>query len=170
MYLIVGQWLNWQSSGLQNRRLGVRLPPGLPSFLGSRFFGIDVGVFKTMSVTVPSIEKSKFDALKWGVVLVLAVVGIAGNAYFSDDSLLYRILALLVLSVIAGFIALQTAKGRTFWQLLKDARVEIRKVVWPTKAETRQTTLIVMVVVVLVGLLLWALDSLLSFIVSGIIG
>ena len=117
-----------------------------------------------------STESSGLDILKWGVVAVLVGAGVAGNAYFADESLLYRILALLVLAVIAGFVALQTAKGRNFCQLLKDARAEIRKVVWPTKAETRQTTLIVMAVVVMVGLLLWALDSLLSLIVSGIIG
>ena len=75
-----------------------------------------------------------------------------------------------VLAAVSGCVALQTAKGRSCWQLLKDARIEIRKVVWPTKAETRQTTLIVMAVVVAVGLLLWALDSLLSLLVSGIIG
>lgn len=117
-----------------------------------------------------AVEGSKLDILKWGFVAILVGVGVAGNAYFSDESLLYRILALLVLAILAGFVALQTAKGRSFWQLLKDARAEIRKVVWPTKAETRQTTLIVLAVVVLVGLLLWALDSLLSLIVSGIIG
>lgn len=116
-----------------------------------------------------TVESSKLDILKWGVVFLLVGAGAAGNAYFSDESLLYRILALLVLAVMAGFVALQTTKGRSFWQLLKDARVEIRKVIWPTKAETRQTTLIVMAIVILVGLLLWALDSLLSLLVSGII-
>ena len=115
-------------------------------------------------------ESPKLDILKWSVVIALVGAGIAGNAYFADESLLYRLLALLVLAAVAGFVALQTAKGRSFWQLLKDARVEIRKVVWPTKSETQKTTLIVMAVVVLVGLLLWALDSLLSLAVSGIIG
>ena len=117
-----------------------------------------------------SIESSKLDILKWGVVAVLIGAGVAGNVYFAEESMLYRVLALLVLAVVAGFVALQTAKGHSFWTLLKDARTEIRKVVWPTKAETRQTTLIVLAVVVMVGLLLWALDSLLSLIVSGIIG
>lgn len=117
-----------------------------------------------------SIESSKLDILKWGVVAVLIGAGVAGNVYFAEESMLYRVLALLVLAVVAGFVALQTAKGHSFWTLLKDARTEIRKVVWPTKAETRQTTLIVLAVVVMVGLLLWALDSLLSLIVSGTIG
>lgn len=117
-----------------------------------------------------SIESPKLDMFKWGVVVALVGVGVAGNAYFSEESMLYRVLGLLVLAAVAGFVALQTAKGRSFWLLLKEARLEIRKVVWPTPAETRQTTLIVLAVVVLVGLLLWALDSLLSLAVSGIIG
>jgi len=113
---------------------------------------------------------TRFDALKWILVGLLIAVGVAGNAYYSEESLLYRVLALVVLAAVAGFVALQTAKGIAFWSLLKEARVEIRKVVWPTRAETRQTTLIVLLVVVLVGLLLWGLDSLLSWAVSGIIG
>lgn len=117
-----------------------------------------------------STETSKLDVLKWAVVIALVAVGVAGNAYYAEESLLYRILGLLVLAIMAGFVALQTAKGDALWKLLKEARTEIRKVVWPTKAETRQTTLIVIGVVILVGLLLWGLDSLLSWIVSGIIG
>ena len=56
------------------------------------------------------------------------------------------------------------------WDLAKEARVEIRKVVWPTRQETTQTTLIVVVMVIFVGLILWALDSTLSWSVSGLIG
>jgi len=117
-----------------------------------------------------STETSKLDILKWAVVLVLVGAGVAGNAYFSEESLLYRILGLLLLAIVAGFVALRTAKGTAFWRLLKEARTEIRKVVWPTKTETRQTTIIVTIVVLVVGLLLWGLDSLLSWMVSGFIG
>ncbi len=120
--------------------------------------------------TSTSAEEPRFDFLKWAVVVVLVAAGIFGNAYFAEESLLYRVLGLLVVALVAGFVALQTAKGIAFWTLLKEARTEIRKVVWPTKAETRQTTLIVMAVVVVVALLLWGLDSLLSWAVSGIIG
>lgn len=120
--------------------------------------------------TSTSSETSKLDGLKWAVVVALVAAGVAGNAYYAEESMLYRVLGLLVLAVVAGFVALQTAKGTAFWTLLKEARVEIRKVVWPTKTETRQTTLIVMAVVLVVALLLWGLDSLLSWLVSGIIG
>jgi preprotein translocase subunit SecE len=54
--------------------------------------------------------------------------------------------------------------------LLKEARGEIRKVVWPTRQETTQTTLIVVVVVLVMALLLWGLDSLLGWLVSMVVG
>lgn len=113
---------------------------------------------------------SGLDTLKWLIVTVLVLAGVFGNAHYSEESLLYRIIALLVLVGIAGFAAFQTEKGRVFWALLKEARIEIRKVVWPTQAETRQTTLIVLAVVLVVAILLWGLDSLLSFSVSELIG
>jgi preprotein translocase subunit SecE len=80
------------------------------------------------------------------------------------------VLALVALAIVAGFVALQTAKGKAFFRLFKEAKNEIRKVVWPTRQETLQTTLIVVVAVLIVGLLLWGLDSLLGWVVSGFIG
>ena len=56
------------------------------------------------------------------------------------------------------------------WTLIKDARGEIRRVVWPTWEETTQTTMIVLVLVLIFALILWALDSLLSWLVSSVIG
>ncbi len=114
--------------------------------------------------------ESKFDSGKWFVVLLLVAVGVTGNSYFAEESLLYRVLALLLLAAAAGFVALQTAKGKAFFSLFKEAKIEIRKVVWPTRQETVQTTAIVVVVVLLTGLALWAIDSLLSWMVSGVIG
>jgi len=96
--------------------------------------------------------------------------GVVGNSIFAGESLLYRVLALLALAVVAGLIALQTAKGKAFFQLFKEAKNEIRRVVWPTRQETLQTTAIVVVAVLLVGLALWGLDSLLGWLVSGAIG
>jgi len=65
---------------------------------------------------------------------------------------------------------LQTEKGAWAWNLAKEARVEVRKVVWPTTQETTQTTLIVVAVVIVVALILWGLDSSLSWGVRGVIG
>ena len=115
-------------------------------------------------------QNSRFDALKWLVVAALVVAGVVGNQYFSAEPLLYRVLALLALAVVVGFVALQTAKGQAFFALAKEARIEIRKVVWPTRQETTQTTLIVVAVVLVMSLVLWGLDSLLGWLVSLIVG
>ncbi len=113
---------------------------------------------------------NRMNGLKWLVVLVIVVVGVFGNVYFSGEPLLYRVAGLVVLAVAAGFMALQTLKGRALWNLVKEAKVEIRKVVWPTRQETVQTTLIVVAVVLVMGLILWALDSLLGWVISSLIG
>lgn len=115
-------------------------------------------------------KDSRFDLLKWLVVAALVVVGVVGNQYFSAEPILYRVLALLVVAVVAGAVALQTVKGQSFFVLAKEARVEIRKVVWPTRQETTQTTLIVVAVVLVMALVLWGLDSLLGWLVSLIVG
>jgi len=113
---------------------------------------------------------SSLDGLKWLLVIALIAVGVVGNYYYSAESLLYRVLALLVLAGVAGFIALQTTSGRKFADLVVEARKEIRKVVWPTRQETTQTTMIVVGFVLVVALLLWGMDSLIGWIVSQIIG
>jgi preprotein translocase subunit SecE len=113
---------------------------------------------------------NRFDFVKWLVVFVLIAIGVVGNQYFGAESLLYRILALVGLAIVAAYVALQTVRGRRFAMLLKEARVEIRKVVWPTRPELVQTTLIVVVFVLVVALLLWGMDSLVSLLVAGFIG
>lgn len=110
------------------------------------------------------------DAVKWLLVFVLVSAGVVGNYYFSAESLLYRVLALLVLAVVAGWIALQTDKGRRFASLVTEARAEIRKVVWPTRQELMQTTMVVVVFVLIMALILWGIDSLIGWIVSLVIG
>ncbi len=113
---------------------------------------------------------ARFDLVKWLVVAALVVVAVVGNQYYSAEPILYRVLAVLAIGVVAAFVALQTYKGRSFAVLLKEARGEIRKVVWPTRQETTQTTLIVVVVVLVMALLLWGLDSLLGWLVSMVVG
>ena len=109
---------------------------------------------------------SRFDSAKWFVVVVLLAVAIVGNSYYSEESLLYRVLGIVALALVAGLVALQTAKGAAFWALIKGSRTEIRKVVWPTRQETVQTTMIVVAFVLLAALVLWGLDGLLGWLVS----
>ncbi len=114
---------------------------------------------------------SPMDLLKWALVVAIIVVGVAGNSYFAEQySPLYRALALIALAALAGGVAYFTEQGKAFVELLKEARVETRRVVWPTRSETNQSTLIVAVVVTFMALVLWGLDSLLSFIVKLLLG
>lgn|SRR5690606_413107 len=122
-----------------------------------------------MAVT-SEVKQSRFDGLKWLLVVLLIAAGVVGNYLYAGESLLYRILGLVAVAIVAAGIALQTAKGQQFSELLKDARVEIRKVVWPTRPELTQTTIIVVVFVLVVALILWGVDSLISWIVSLVIG
>ncbi len=84
--------------------------------------------------------------------------------------MLYRVMGLIVLAVLAFAIAIQTQKGGAAWSLIKEARGEARRVVWPKRQETVQTTLIVLVLVIIFALILWLLDSGLSWLVSSVIG
>ena len=115
-------------------------------------------------------QNSPVNIILWLVVVALVFATVYGNNYFSAESLLYRILGILALSVITAIIAFQTTQGKAFWQLLKGSRAEIRKVVWPNRQETIQTTLIVSVVIIIAGLLLWGLDTFLGWLASLVIG
>jgi preprotein translocase subunit SecE len=127
-----------------------------------------LGAVESNKVDLMSVEttESRYDTVKWTVVFALVAVAVVGNSYYADQSLLYRVLGILAIAGIAGVVALQTAKGAAFWALVKGSRTEIRKVVWPTRQETVQTTMIVVAFVLLVALLLWGLDSFLGWLVS----
>jgi preprotein translocase subunit SecE len=112
----------------------------------------------------------KFDSVKWALVVAIILGGVYTNSLFATEPLLYRALAGLVILGIAVTIMLQTAIGIATWDLAKESRVEIRKVVWPTRQETIQTTLIVVAVVIFVAFILWMLDSGVSWVVQSAIG
>ena len=114
--------------------------------------------------------QSVTDWFKWAIVAVIVVGGVFGNWYYQDQSLLYRVLVLLALAAVAVLITFQANQGKALWALIKESRVEIRRVVWPNRQETTQTTFIVVLLVLVFSLILWGLDSLLSWIVSIVIG
>ena len=112
----------------------------------------------------------RLDAIKWLLVVAIVAAGVVGNSHFSAESILYRALGLLVLAAVAVFVALQTAKGVAIADVVRGSLVELRKVVWPSRQETNQTTLIVNAVVIVTSFILWLLDTLFGFIASNIIG
>ncbi|AHE99258.1 preprotein translocase subunit SecE [Thioalkalivibrio paradoxus] len=110
------------------------------------------------------------DTVKLSAAVALLIAGVMGFYYFAAESMLVRVLGLLGVVAVAVFIAMTTAKGRQLAGFLGNARTEVRKMVWPTRVETTQTTLIVLGVVILVGIFLWLLDSLLGWIIRQFIG
>jgi preprotein translocase subunit SecE len=111
----------------------------------------------------------RFDGLKWLAVAVLIALAVAGNWYFSDKPLIVRVLGVVALSGAALAVAYFTERGNAFWSLVKAARNELRKVVWPTKPEANQTTLLVLAVVAVAALILALIDSILGWITAQII-
>ena len=115
-------------------------------------------------------KAGSLDWLKWLVVAALLAGGVFANWYYQDEMLLLRVAGLLATAAVAILLALQTERGKAIWSLLKEARTEVRRFVWPTNQETTQTTLVVIAIVFVFALILWGLDSLLGWIVSSIIG
>ncbi|BDF96303.1 MULTISPECIES: preprotein translocase subunit SecE [Pseudoalteromonas] len=110
------------------------------------------------NVETPS---SAMDSVKWLVAIALLAGAVVGNYMYADQSVLLRAIGVVV-AVAAGLgIASQTEKGRTFLAFAKEARIEVRKVVWPTRQETTHTTFIVMVATAIMALILWGLDGIL---------
>ncbi|HEC29677.1 MAG TPA: preprotein translocase subunit SecE [Gammaproteobacteria bacterium] len=115
-------------------------------------------------------QGSTADIFKLLIALSLLVAGAVAFYIYSEYSLLMRVLALLGVAGVAVFIAMQTNQGRFAWAFVGGARTEVRKVIWPTRQETMQTTLIVIVMVVLVGIMLWIMDSFLLWAVRLLTG
>ncbi|AXR07985.1 preprotein translocase subunit SecE [Salinimonas sediminis] len=115
-------------------------------------------------------SSNPLDMLKWLVVFALLVGVITANYMYGEISVLYRAIAAVVIVVVAGFIASTTEKGSAFITFAKESRMEVRKVVWPTRQETNQTTLIVMVATLVMALILWGLDGIIVRVVGFITG
>ena len=113
--------------------------------------------------------KSGLDLVKWLVVFAILTLLVVAN-YIYEFSTLERAIGLVVMIPLAGFVAAQTGKGRDFLTFAKEAKLEVRKVVWPTRAETNQTTIIVAVVTLIMAVILYLLDMALLKIVSFLTG
>jgi len=102
-------------------------------------------------------------ALLWLAIAVLCA-SIFGYYWFEPTHTdLVRVLGMLGGAVVAVVIALQTTLGKTGWAYARGSRTELRRVVWPTRRETVQTTLMVVVVVLILAIFIWALDIVLAW-------
>ena len=124
-----------------------------------------------MNPTKPETQTlNRADNIKLIGAGAIVVVALAAFYLFANYSLLMRVIVLLAAFGGAVVLALKTELGAETLEFMQGARTEVRKVVWPTRAETTQTTLIVIAMVVIMGLLLWLLDVILFWLIRLITG
>lgn len=123
-----------------------------------------------MATTTADSQSSPLDTVKLFIALLLVILSLGGFYYFSEASLLYRVLGLLAMVIAASAIVFTTARGKNLIAFMSGARTEVRKMVWPTRIETMQTTLIVIVMVAILAVILLIVDSILGWLVKLFLG
>lgn len=121
-------------------------------------------------VSKAEVSTNSADTIKLAIAGALVLVGLVAFYYFAEQSLLFRVIGLLVVAAAAAFTVYQTDLGKRTVAFFRDARTEVRKVVWPSRAETTQTTATVFIIVVIVGIFLWLFDMLLAFLFRAVTG
>lgn len=114
--------------------------------------------------------ESRLDWLKWALAVAILLAGCVGNYYYSDFSMPIRMVTWLAMFAVAGYVASRTQKGRLAVEFVRESRAELRKVVWPTREETMQTTLVVAAMVVILAILLWGMDGVLVWLIGWLTG
>ena len=104
---------------------------------------------------------NKLDTVKLLLAITLLLAGIAGFYYYEAEGLIYRVLGLLAFVLIALGMVYTTQLGQSIVGFGRESRAEVRKVVWPTRQETIQTTMMVIVAVIVLGIFLWLIDMVL---------
>ena len=110
------------------------------------------------------------DTAKLILAIGIVLAGLVVYYYFGESSQLLRSLGVLVALGLAAVVALQSMQGQSLWKFIQAARIELRKVVWPTREETIQTTIAVMVFALIMGVFFWLLDLFLLYVSSKITG
>lgn len=111
-------------------------------------------------------NRRPIEIVKWLIVFLLLITAIIGNYYYRNVNLPLRTLIIFIIISLAAGMALLTKKGKASLEFAREARIEMRKVIWPTRQETLQTTLMVAAVTLVMSLILWGLDSILLRFVS----
>lgn len=123
-----------------------------------------------MLKTVETANNSKLDWLKWFIAIALIIAGLVANYYYNYQPWPLRLLGWILLLGIIAAVVLQTYQGKRALIFARESRMELRKVFWPTRQETMQTTLVVGVMVVVLALFLWGVDSILMWLIGWLTG
>jgi len=115
-----------------------------------------------MVAKTEEVVSNKLDSFKLLLAIAVLILGIAGFYYYEAESQLYRVLGVVFATGVAIAISSTTRLGQNLIGFGHEARMEVRKVVWPTRQETVQTTFMVIVAVIIIGIFLWLIDMLLA--------
>ena len=108
-------------------------------------------------------DASVADKAKITITILLVIGGIAAYYVLSAQAAWMRWFAVLG-GIVLGIAVFASSKpGRDFWQFMLDSRIELRKIVWPSRQETGMTTLVVFGFVIIAGLFFWVLDLVLAW-------
>jgi len=110
------------------------------------------------------------DTAKLALAIVVVLLGLVGYYYFAESAQVLRVVTVIVALAIAAGVAFTSLQGRSLWKFIQGARVELNKVVWPTREETLQTTAIVLVVALIGGVFFFSLDVFLGWLITRITG
>ena len=109
------------------------------------------------------------DKIKFALALLLLVAGVAGFYLLAEQAMILRVLAVLAGVGVSAAVAWQTEPGRQFFVFSQEATTEAKKVVWPTRKETLQTTGLVFVFVVVMAIFLWLTDKSLEWVLYDLV-
>lgn len=115
-----------------------------------------------MVAKTEEVVSNKLDSFKLLLAIAVLMLGIVGFYYYEAESQLYRVLGVVFAVIVAIAISATTSLGQNLIGFGREARMEVRKVVWPTRQETVQTTFMVIVAVIIIGIFLWLVDMLLA--------
>lgn len=110
------------------------------------------------------------DKIKLLIAFLLVAAGIAGFYYLHDSPAVLKFLSVLVGLLLAVAVASTSVSGKQFIAFSKDSVAEARRVVWPTRKETMQTTGVVILFAIIMALFLWLVDASLMMIVNRLMG
>ena len=116
------------------------------------------------------VASKSVDRLKWFIALSVFAAAVVGNSYFVEVAFLYRVLGVVFLFIVGLVFLSVTNFGSNAIKLMRESRTEIRKVVWPTRLETTQTFLVVFISIIVLCLIFWGLESLLTFLTKLVLG
>ena len=99
------------------------------------------------------------DKIKLGFALLLLISGIAGFYYLRESAMVIRVISVLAGIVLAAVVVWFTTQGKQFYAFSRESSEETKKVVWPSRKETVQTTGIVFAFVLVMAIFLWMVDA-----------